>query len=215
MAAYVVNEPRAVTHSEFDQVITAMKKGTKGDKRKGRTLYFDWLVDAMHLSALTGRRREEFMMAKFSDIHLIDGELLGGYIKMINSKYSKQNKYKIGFKNKYSKAPIFPGLKNLLLEMGYENYKETDRYIVAGDETKQRNTLANNLTNAYAYYRNQLGMNKLIQLKGLRKTYISKMRLEFGDNATCFTGHSTGRIDLIHYFDDKKLFEQVKEFKLW
>jgi hypothetical protein len=215
VATYVVNEPRAVTEKEFDQVITAIKKGTKDDKREGRTLYFDWLVDAMHFSALTGRRREEFMLAKFSDIYLINGELLGGYIKMIDSKYSKQNKYKIGFKAKYTKAPIYPELHDFLLEMGYEQYKGTDRFIVAGDETKQRNTLANNLTNAFAFYRNQLDMDKRIQLKGLRKHYITRMRNEYGDNANFFTGHASSRVDKIHYYDDREIFEKVKSFQLW
>lgn len=215
VAAYMVNEPRAVTHTEFNHVITAIKKGTNDDKREGRTLYFDWLIEALTFSALTGRRREEFMLAKFSDIHLIDGELLGGYIKMIDSKYTRQNKHKIGFKAKYTKAPIYPELHDFLLEMGYEKYKDTDRYIVAGDELKQRNTLANNLTNAFSFYRGQLGMDKRIQLKGLRKHYITKMRNYYGDNANFFTGHASSRVDKIHYYDDREIFEKVKSFKLW
>lgn len=209
------HEPRAVTQNEFNKIVGEIRNGTRADKVRGRSIYFDWLVEALTFSALTGRRREEFMMAKFSDIHLINGELLGGYIKMLDSKYTRQNKHKIGFKAKYTKAPIYPELYDFLMQMGYDKYKNTDRFIVAGDETKQRNTLANNLTNAFAYYRNQLNMDKRIQLKGLRKHFITRMRNEYGDNANFFTGHASSRIDKIHYYDDREIFEKVKSFQLW
>lgn len=211
----VEREPRAVNFNEFEKVIAEFKRGSKADRVRGRSIYFDWLIDALRFSALTGRRREEFMLAKFSDIHLVDGELLGGYIKMLDSKYSRQNKHKIGFKPRYTKAPIYPELRDFLLKMGFEEYEDTDRYIVAGNETKQRNTLANNLTNAFAYYRNKVNMDKRIQLKGLRKHFITRMRNEFGDNANFFTGHSSSRVDKKHYYDDRELFENVKSFQLW
>jgi len=211
----VEQEPRAVTLKEFNQLIGAIKKGSKADKVRGRSIYYYWLEEALTFSALTGRRREEFMSAKFSDIHLINGELFGGYIKMLDSKYSLQNKHKIGFKPKYTKAPIFKGLRDFLMQQGYEEYKDTERYIVAGCETKQRNTLAGNLTNAFAFYRNQLGMDKEIQMKGLRKRYITRMRNVFGDNANFFTGHSSGRIDKKYYYDDSDIFKKIINFKLW
>ena len=215
VAAYIVNEPRAVTQGVFNEIVKEIRKGTKDDKVRGRSIYFNWLVEAMYFSAFTGRRREEFMLAKFSDIHLINGELLGGYIKLIDSKYTKQNKHKIGAIVKYTKAPIYPELHDFLIQMGYNKYKGTDRFIVAGDETKQRNTLVSNLTRAYSYYRNQLGMDKRIQLKGLRKHYITRMRNEYGDNANFFTGHASSRVDKLHYYDDREIFEKVKNFKLW
>jgi len=84
---------------------------------RGRSIYFDWLVEALTFSALAGRRREEFVLAKFSNIHLIDGELLGGYIKMIDSKYTLQNKHKIGIKAKYTKAPIYLELYDFLMQV--------------------------------------------------------------------------------------------------
>lgn len=52
-------------------------------------------------------------------------------------------------------------------------------------------------------------------LKGLRKKYITRMRNEFGDNANFFTGHKESRIDKKHYYDDRELFEKVKNFVLW
>lgn len=54
------------------------------------------------------------MMAKFSDIQLFDGKLLGGYILLLDGKYSRQNKHKIGFTERYTKAPIFPELYEFL-----------------------------------------------------------------------------------------------------
>lgn len=209
------HEPRAVTYEEFNKILKEIRAGSTDDKVRGRTIHFTWLEEAMMFCALTGRRREEFMLAKFTDIHLVNGELLGGYIKMLDSKYSRQNKHKIGFKPKFTKAPIYPELKDFIIKMGYEKYKSTDRFIVAGDETKQRNTLANNLTNAFAYYRNQLNMDKRIQLKGLRKHFITRMRNEYGDNANFFTGHASSRIDKIHYYDDREIFMKVKSFQLW
>jgi integrase len=210
-----IEEARAVTLEEFMKIKNTMANGTKEDRLRGKSLNFKWLLDAMDFAALTGRRREEFMMAKWSDIRLVDGNLIGGYIKMVDSKYSRQNDHKIGFEPRTTKAPIYPQLYDLLMKLGYENHKESDRYIIAGDEVKQRNTLADNLTNAFAYYRNKAGLSSLIHLKGLRKKYITRMRNEFGDNANFFTGHKESRIDKKHYYDDKELFEKIVEFKLW
>lgn len=210
------SEPRAITQVEFNKIMDGITSGSKEDKVRGRSIYFEWLPEAFKFSALTGRRRIEFMQAKFSDVYLHDGNLLGGYIRMIDSKFTRQNKHKIGFKAKYSKAPIFKEVRDFLIENGYEEFKNSDRYIIAGDESKQRNTLANNLTNAFAFYRNKLNLDTEIQLKGNRKFYITRMRNEFGDNANFFTGHSSnGRIDKKHYYDDRELFEKVLDFKLW
>lgn len=206
---------RALTFDEFAAVKKAMENGNSSDKEKGKIRFFHWLPDALILNALTGRRREEFMIAKFSDIELIDGQLLGGFIKMIDYKYSRQNSHKVGFQNRITKAPIFPELYDFLMKMGYEKYKNTDRYIIAGDEKKQRDTMANNLTNGFAYYRKKAGLSSDVQLNGLRKKYITRMRNEFGDNANFFTGHKSSRIDMKHYYDDKELFEKVKSFVLW
>ena len=169
----------------------------------------------MKFAVLTGRRREEFMNAKFSDIKLINGELLGGHILMEDIKYNRQRDYQIAFVPKYTKAPIYLELYDFLMKMGYEKYKGTDRYIICGDEKKKRKTLAKDLTNAFAHFRNKLDLDKDIMLKGLRKTYITRMRNEFGDNANFFTGHKSSRIDSLHYYDDSEIFEKVKEFRLW
>ena len=58
-------------------------------------------------------------------------------------------------------------------------------------------------------------MNERIQLKGLRKHFITRMRNEYGDNANFFTDHASSRIDKIHYYDDREIFEKVKSFQLW
>ena len=99
--------------------------------------------------------------------------------------------------------------------MGFEEFKDSDRYIVAGENKSQRDTLANNLTNAFSFYREKVNISPLVQLKGLRKKYITRMRNEFGDNANFFTGHKESRIDKKHYYDDSEIFEKVKSFVLW
>lgn len=208
-------DARALTFNEFQAVKSAMGNGSENDKVKSKIRYFDWLPDALTFNAYTGRRREEFMNVKFSDIVLVDGELLGGYIKIIDYKYSRQNSHKVAFQNRMTKAPIYPELYEFLLKMGYEKHKNSDRYIIAGDETKQRDTMANNLTNGFAYYSKKAGLSSVVQLNGLRKKYITRMRNEFGDNANFFTGHKSSRIDMKHYYDDKELFEKVKKFVLW
>ena len=134
----VESEARALTFDEFSKIKNAMQNGDTNDRVKDKKRHYDWLAETMDFAALTGRRREEFMVAKFSDIQLVNGQLLGSYIKMIDSKYSLQNKHKIGFKPRYTKAPIFPELRNFLIKQGFEEYKNTDRYIVAGNETKLR-----------------------------------------------------------------------------
>jgi integrase len=209
------SDARALAQNEFNIIKKAMSQGTPFDKEIGKIRYFNWLTDALTFNALTGRRREEFMNAKFSDIVLINGQLLGGYIKMTDYKFSRQTSHKIAFKNRITKAPIYPELCAFLMEMGYEKYKNSDRYIIGGDETKQRNTMANNLTNGFAFYRKKAGLSNEVELNGLRKKYITRMRNEFGDNSNFFTGHKSSRTDKKHYYDDSEIFEKVKNFILW
>lgn len=85
------------------------------------------------------------------------------------------------------------------MKQGFEEHKNTDRFIVAGEEVKKRIILADDLTNSFGFYCDKVGLESEIMLKGLRKKYITRMRNEFGDNANFFTGHKESRIDKKHY----------------
>ena len=71
--------------------------------------------------------------------------------------------------------PIIPQLKELLIDMGMEKYKGSDRYMLAPEENISRDTVKLHLSRMFTFYYNKLGTGRQMQYKHLRKFYISHL----------------------------------------
>lgn len=180
--------------------------------RKNR--YKLWLKDAILLTLLTGRRREETVSIKFNGI--IENEE-GSPISI------RIEDYKVNRSNDPSKkeaikviyVPIIPPLKKLLIKLGYEENKGKDKYILASEEKMKRKTMMDFISKSFTHYYKQLNTGKVLQFYDLRKTYISHLYAKHGEKAKVITKHSGLDVMMNHYIDEQVIAEVAMDFELF
>jgi len=151
--------------------------------------YHPWLKFAIQLGLLTGRRRDEIVNLKFSDIKTDnEGNLL--YIETEDYKVNRARDNLSDSSKKLIFIPITKTLKKLIYKKGYDKYKWTDTYLLAPEKTKYRDTLKNQMSKGFSHYYNQLNTGRNLTFKCLRKTYITHLALSIGLNAKVVTRHS-------------------------
>lgn len=164
---------------------------------------------------MSGRRLLEACNIRFSDVKY-DRNLGKGYIVVKDRKSTQLSKTK---ETKYVFVPITKQLLALLIELGYNQYKETDRYIIANDEKSDRKTVAKNLSKGFSHFVKCINSEKHLMLKGLRKNYISKLNNHNkggGIKTEDITGHSSFGVIEAHYLDkaEKSLSISKSEFEI-
>jgi hypothetical protein len=111
--------------------------------------------------------------------------------------------------------PVISPLKNLLMELGYEKYKGQDKYILAPEESMQRDTMMNFISKGFSHFYNQLNTGKDLRFYDLRKTYISHLFAKHGNKTRIITKHSGDDVMLNHYIDEKVISDVVLDFDLF
>jgi integrase len=157
-------------------------------------LYKPWMKEGIELGFFTGRRNDEVSQMKWKDIFKDEdtGELL--YLSVQDFKINNGKDLRKE-EPKYIYAPITAELKDLLYRMGYEKYKDSDKYILAPEEKMKRKTIKVFLTRSFSHYYKQLGTGKDLTYGALRKTYITKLVMLLGlENARLITRHSTIKV---------------------
>jgi integrase len=176
--------------------------------------YYNWLKFAIQLGLLTGRRRDEIIHIKFSDIKTDDT----GELRYIESEDYKVNRAKGNLSESSKKLiyiPITRTLKDLILENSYEEYKGTDTYLLAPEKTLHRETLKNQMSKGFAHYYNLLGTERKLTFKCLRKTYITHLALSLGLNARAITRHSGDDVLIRHYLDERLILKMAEHFEVF
>lgn len=146
----------SIDKSEFERILEIITpensyyQTPKGEKN----FYQPWLKDAYWLSLLTPLRKNRIINLKWSNIKIgIEDELTpqryycSNFIKL-NTNYELECK---------------------LYEMGFEEFKNTNNYILAPNNVS-RKTMADLLSKSFAHYTKLLGINK--DFKCLRRTFI-------------------------------------------
>ncbi len=203
-------EINIIKMDEFDKLIEIItpENGKKNYQNQIKTktytksFYKPWIKHAFQLGLYTGRRREEFICIKFKDI--IEDEK-GNPAVIITEDYKVNRSKNISEKEtkKLIRLPISEPLQSLLIELGYEEHKGKDRYILAPDETMKRETIKDFISKSFTHYYSQLNTGKKIEFSDLRKTHISYLYAMFGDKARLITKHSGIEVMLKHYIDEK------------
>ena len=115
-----------------------------------------------------------------------------------NKKVERNNNIKGEF-SKY--VPINSDLFDLLVELGYEKLKTTNKFILYPDRSESQLTIMNTLSKSFTFYKNKAGIKKDISLKHLRKTYISWVNQVMGNETGVLTSHSANGVLIEHYLD--------------
>jgi integrase len=150
------------------------------------------------LFLLTGGRREEVVDLKWGDIYQSEN---GTYFFMISNKKVERNSNNKGSYMKY--IPINSDLLSFLFELGFEDKKHSNDYILFPERNISNTTIMNNLSKSFTFYRKSAKIEKEISLKDLRKTYITWVNQAMGTKTGILTSHSTEKVLKEHYLDPK------------
>jgi integrase len=183
-------------------------------KKRVRNFYRPWLADAFRVALETGRRREEIINLKFSDIIAENNGV--SFIKTEDYKVNRIRNRVEDYEKKYIFIPVTKSLKELLIHLGYEKYKESDNYILAPEvQNKRTRVMSDVLSQGFAHFYGQLKTGKKLTFKCLRKTYITNLSIYMGGNAKAITGHSDDSVIERHYLDKKALVKAAQGFEVF
>jgi integrase len=190
-----------ITKQEFEAVLDAvddadpiLQLGGKGQKKD---MYRPFLKQAYKLVLLTGCRREELVVMRWSDIYCFDERVKFIYIDNIKVQRIKNRK------NILRPIPITAQLMELLIEMGYNEKYTTEDYILCPDRNLSAKSLMDLLSKSFTHYWKSTGINKDYSLKNLRKTYFTWMDRVMGDETKILSSHSTDGVLKKYYLDPK------------
>jgi integrase len=207
-----------ITQEEYNRLLDIIQKPELGRQVLSngvvKHLYKLWMKDAIELGLLTGRRTEEIVQMKWSNVFEDEkGNPL--YIQAIDYKVSRQKgQEKVNPKQIY--IPVTSELKDLLSRLNYEKYKQREEFILAPEEKMKRETINKFITHSFPHYYQQLGTGRNLSYKCLRKTYISKLSAFMGiDNARLITRHSGTEVMENHYVDMKIIAREAQDFKMF
>lgn len=214
----VVSQREIVTQEEYDRLLNqitsenGLKYYDKGVKRI-RNLYYPWLGDGIKLGLLTGRRRNELINLKFENI-VSDSNGIS-YIRIEDFKTNRiKNRSKEA--KKYIEIPVTNSLKNLLDELGYEKYKNSNAYVLAPEIKMSRTkVMSDALSRGFSHYFSQISDREGVTFKSLRKTYITQLTIFLGDNAKLITGHADSKVIEDFYLNKEMILKTAKGFEVY
>ena len=218
----VANNISTITKEEFDNLLELIVPENgfhtyvqrKTQKTYPRQFYKPWLKDAILLGILTGRRREAIVQMKFNGI-IENSQGKAVTIKVEDYKVNKSKNLTKKEEVKYIYIPIIAPLKKLLIELGYEENKGKDMFILAPNEKMQRDSMMTLMSKAFTHYFSQLGTGKKIGFYDLRKTYVSHLFATYGDKARIITKHSGMDVMLNHYIDQEVVSQVASDFEFF
>lgn len=188
-----------LTKEEFQKIIDAIgvadpivKLGGKGERKN---MFRPYLAEGFKLFLLTGGRREEVVDLLWSDILItVEGTK---FFRIANKKVNRTKQTEDYFKY----MPINEDLFELLNELGYQEKKNSNDYILFPERTVKTQTIMNDLSKAFTHYTKEALINKRISLKNLRKTYITWVNRSMGKSTGLLTSHSGEQVLKDHYID--------------
>ncbi len=166
-------------------------------------------MHSYRLALETGERAEPLVRLKWNDIIEVDGG-----IEMFKIQNLKVNRIQTGeSKGKYVRyIPITKGLKALLIELGYNEKKGSDEYVLKTDAGESVAYIMQLITRSFSHYVAKAGLRHIV-FKDLRKTYISHLTVAMGSNAKMYTGHNgDARVIEQHYLSQAFLSSNLKDF---
>ena len=206
-----------ITEKEYNELVRIIDRDravqvlSTGEKKYH---YYPWLKYAIQLGLLTGRRRDEIINIKYSDIKIDDsGNMV--LIETEDYKVNRANSNLSEISKKMIYIPVTRTLKKVIYENGYNKYKNTKKYLLAPDKITKRETLKNQMSKGFSHYYNQLSTGRTLTFKCLRKTYITRLALSLGLNARIITRHSGEDVIIRHYLDQKVISKVAEDFEVF
>lgn len=216
-----VTEKNTITEKEFKELIDHKNMCHENGevaigKKKAikRNLYRDYLADGLALCLHTGGRREEVVELKWNMIHEINNEM--AYIEYKNLKVERILGEGHNDNVSTNIIPITKSLKELLLKLGYNTNKSTTEYIICPERAKQSTlTIMDNLSKGFTHFYNLLNTGRELQMKSLRKTYLTHLNNTLNGEAKKLSSHTTDAVLEKHYIDKKVISKTIAEMTIF
>lgn len=205
-----------IEESEFEKLLEVIKpeNGIKefpsGDRKN---MYRDWIKSAFKIALETGLRREEFMTLKFSNI--IEDNGVPKFVRVENFKVNRAKDIKEEKSKQYKLIPVTGKLKVILSELNYAENRNKEQYIIAQKDPSSRKTLMDKVSKAFTHFWKITGIKKEIQMKNLRKTYLTALANHFGDSANLISDHANMTVLKKHYINNAKMVEKASDFSVF
>lgn len=199
-----------IQKSEYEKFLSAISKENSFDPSSKKYLYRPWLKSAYRLALETGLRREELLTIKWCDIVKIDGGKLVCQIDNLKVNRILTGR-DTGVHNKY--IPVTKSLIALLNELGYDNLRGTDQWIIDRPTNQSLRQAKDLLSRGFTHYI-KLASDRSLKFGSLRKTYITKLTLAAGTNAKLFTGSSSDEVLKNHYLSTAFIAANLDDFTI-
>ncbi len=200
------NTVRAITKTEFENVCNAVEtmdpiRPLNGTTNKHKNLYRPYLVPGFKLALYTGLRREELATLQWQNIFQIENT--NDYMIITdNLKVERLTGKK--YKRKY--IPVGEELTKILHELGWKEKIGEPTFIIDPNRTVKIKTIMSALTKGFSHYYQQCYPEITPkQFNILRKTYLTYMGSELGQDVVKFSSHNGMQVLWNHYFDERIL----------
>lgn len=199
---YVDYDTTSITKKEFIAVLDAVDNKSpygqlQGKRRERKNHFRPYLIHGFKLALYTGLRREELVTLSWNDLYF--SEKHEGLIFITdNLKVERITGRK--YKKKY--VPVGPDLYNLVIELGYDDFKDSSLYVLHPHRDSGIRTIIANLSKGFTHFYKQVFPDmKPKTFKILRKTYLSYLNKAVGDDSIELSSHSSMKILTTHYID--------------
>jgi integrase len=215
----VTPKTHSIRENEFDKLLTLitpengiqMKTLRSRKNQKKTNHYKPWLKWAFRLGLFTGGRSEDIVELKWNDISL-DEKGNFDTLKTIDYKMDSANSNRTSKLERLIKHfAITKELGELLVEMGYNHYKGSDKYIIAPEDGLKRSNISGIISRSFSHYYSLLNSGKVITFKNLRKTFMTSALMEFGAASTALTNHANISMTNKHYHDKEVTRDVAKQ----
>jgi integrase len=198
----VVYDTSSITKEEFLGVLSAVKNKSQyeqlgGLRKEVKNRYKPYLINGFKLALFTGLRREELVTLSWNDLYY-SNKLQCLTFTVDNLKVERITGKK--FKSKY--IPVGPDLMELLEELGYNERKGSDKYVLKPNRKVKHTTIMVALSKGFShYYKQAFPEETSRKFKVLRKTYLSYLNKTVGDDMVELSSHGGMKTLKAHYID--------------
>lgn len=204
----ITPRPEVITKEEFQKVLSVItyengfQKGI-GKHERTRNHFRPYLITAFRF-ALTGRRLEELIMARFSDVHCDpNGKPL--LIEFTDFKVSRILHTAEGKERKLH-SPVTNQISRFLYEQGLQEKRNSNEFIIAPEITSNRvPTVKSALSRGFSHFWKVAHPDKPLKtFKVLRKVVMTALKIRMGADIRPISGHSGEQV-LRNYIDEKQV----------
>lgn len=205
-----------ISQKEFETFLSVIKpeNGLRKYPKETKQHYRPWLSLAYRIALETGLRREEYIKLRFEDVHT-DEEGIPVYIIAENYKVNRRGNLETEEEKEYKVVPVTNRMHDILASLDFEQHKGSSRYLIDPDGEASRTTMMALASRGFTQFWGHTGVDRKVEQKHLRKTYLTAVAEHFGDKAAIISSHSSMDVLTEHYVDDKALIERSRDFKVF